>query len=213
MAEAVERVFGDVFMLCLRRPTAAAVRACLAAQAGQACTFPPAGASAPPPPGYVVDHARVRLGTGERAFVAARQALERWEQFRLGWVEAVPDDTPIRVGEVVAILAASLGLWWLNACRIVAVVDEDGSVRRFGFEYSTLRDHAASGQERFLVEWDRDEGGVWYDIFAVSRPRGVLARLGYPWLRRVQKRFRRDSAAAMRRAVAAGLERQGPGGG
>ena len=102
---------------------------------------------------------------------------------------------------MVAILARSLGLWWLNACRIVAVVNEHGPVNRFGFVYGTLPDHAGSGEERFLIEWDREEGSVWYDILAFSWPRHVLARLGYPWARRVQKRFGRDSAAAMCRMV------------
>jgi len=129
-------------------------------------------------------------------------ALVRWEQFRLGWVEAWPPDTSIEKGQVIAVLARSLGLWWLNVCRIVSVVDEEGSVKRYGFAYGTLPDHAGSGEERFLVEWDRESDGVWYDILAFSRPRHLLARLGYPWLRRVQKRFARDSAATMRRSVA-----------
>jgi hypothetical protein len=80
-------------------------------------------------------------------------------------------------------------------------VDQDGPVRRCGFSYSTLPDHAESGEERFLVEWGRATGSVWYDILAFSRPRHLLARLGYPWVRRVQRRFARDSAAAMVRAV------------
>ena len=156
-----------------------------------------------PPPGYVVDHTRIKLGEGEKVFAAAKAALERWQQFRLGWLEASPEDTPIKEGQVVAILARSIGLWWLNACRIVVVVDEDGPVKRFGFAYGTLPDHAGSGEERFLVEWDREDDSVWYDILAFSRPRHFLARLGYPWVRRVQKRFGRESAAAMRRAVGA----------
>ena len=45
---------------------------------------------------------------------------------------------------------------------------------------------------------------MWYDILAFSRPRQLLARLGYPFARRLQKHFARDSAAAMRRAVAQG---------
>lgn len=100
-----------------------------------------------------------------------------------------------------AILARSLGVWWLNACRSVAVVDEDRPVRRFGFAYGTLPDPAGSGEERFLIKWDRREGSVWYDILAFSQPRHLLARLGYPWVRRVEQRFGRESAAAMRRAV------------
>ena len=42
---------------------------------------------------------------------------------------------------------------------------------------------------------------MWNDILAVSRPNHVLTRLGYPVVRRLQKRFGRDSAAAMMRAV------------
>jgi uncharacterized protein (UPF0548 family) len=117
------------------------------------------------------------------------------------WVEACPADTPLRVGEVVAVVASVLGVWWVNACRVVYLVDEDGPVSRFGFAYGTLPGHAESGEERFLVEWDRAASTVWYDILAFSRPRHPLARLGYPLTRRTQRRFARDSAAAMRRAV------------
>ncbi len=192
-------------MLFLRRPTEETIREFLAAQAKLDLTYAAVGATmTTPPAGYVVDHTRISLGVGEKVFVAAKVALERWQQFRLGWLEALPADTPIKEGKVVAILARSLGLWWLNACRIVAVVNEDGPVNRFGFAYGTLPDHAGSGEERFLVEWDRHEGSVWYDILAFSRPRHLLARLGYPWVRRVQRRFGRESAAAMRRAVGAG---------
>jgi uncharacterized protein (UPF0548 family) len=191
-------------MLFLRRPAAEAIRAFLAAQARLNLTYSAVGATATSPPaGYVVDHTRMRLGAGEKVFAAARAALEGWQQFRLGWLEACPEDTPIKEGQVVAILARSIGLWWLNACRIVALVDEGGPVRRFGFAYGTLPDHAGSGEERFLVEWDREDDSVWYDILAFSRPRHVLVRLGYPWVRRVQKRFGRASAAAMCRAVGA----------
>jgi uncharacterized protein (UPF0548 family) len=191
-------------MLFLRRPRAETIQASLAAQARLDPTYPAVGATATTPPaGYVVDHTRSKLGAGEKDFAAAKAALERWQQFRLGWLEANPEDTPIKEGQVVAILARSLGLWWLNACRIVDVVDEDGPVKRFGFAYGTLPDHVGSGEERFLVEWDQEDDSVWYDIRAFSRPRHFLARLGYPWVRRVQKRFGRESAAAMCRAVGA----------
>jgi uncharacterized protein (UPF0548 family) len=98
----------------------------------------------------------------------------------------------------VAIVARRAGMWWLNACRIVYVVDEPGPVGRYGFAYGTLPDHAESGEERFLVEWDRAAGEVWYDILAFSRPRWLLTRLGYPYMRRVRRRFGRESAAMVR---------------
>jgi uncharacterized protein (UPF0548 family) len=189
-------------MMRLRKPPPAAIRDFLQGQAKLGLTYAAVGATAAAPPaGCVVDHTRVRLGEGEQVFAAARAALLRWEQFRLGWVEAWPGETPIRTGEVVVVMARILGLWWLNAARVVYVVDEEGPTRRFGFAYGTLPGHAESGEERFLVEWDREGGGVWYDLLAFSRPRHPLARLGYPLARRLQKRFARESAAAMRRAV------------
>lgn len=189
-------------MLLWRRPTAAAIQVFLTEQGRLKLTYAAVGATArTPPAGYVVDHTRIKLGQGEAVFRAARAALERWQQFRLGWLEASPEDTPIKEGEVVAVLARCIGVWWLNACRIVIVMDEDGPVNRFGFAYGTLPDHAGSGEERFLVEWDRADNSVWYDILAFSRPRHFLARVGYPWVRRVQKRFGRESAAVMLQAV------------
>ena len=116
-----------------------------------------------PPADYVVDHTRIKLGQGEEVFMKAKAALGRWQQFRLGWVEVWSHETPIQTGEVVAVIARNLGLWWLNACRIVYVLDEPGSVSRYGFAYGTLPDHAGTGEERFLVEWDRASGEVWYD--------------------------------------------------
>jgi uncharacterized protein (UPF0548 family) len=189
-------------MFHLRKPSPDAVSAFLARQSAFAPTYPAIGATATtPPPGYTADHTRTVLGAGADVFHAARAALERWEQFRLGWVLAAPASTPIEPGAVVAVLARVLGLWWLNACRIIYVVDEDGPVYRFGFAYGTLPGHAESGEERFLVEWDRATGTVCYDILAFSRPKLWLARLGYPLTRQTQKRFARHSSAAMQRAV------------
>jgi uncharacterized protein (UPF0548 family) len=153
-----------------------------------------------------VDRIRIKLGEGESAFRSGIDALRRWEQFHLGWTEAWPLGTPIRSGEVVAVMGRGIGLWWLNACRILYVVDESGPISKFGFAYGTLPDHVESGEERFSIEWDRGENSVWYDILAFSRPKHILAWLGYPYVRRKQERFRRDSAASMLRAVRAGDE-------
>jgi uncharacterized protein (UPF0548 family) len=134
-------------------------------------------------------------------FRSAIAALRRWEQFNLSWVEAWPSNTSIQSGEVVAVMGRAIGLWWLNACRVVYVADETGPISKFGFAYGTLPGHVESGEERFLIEWDRGENSVWYDILAFSRPHHFLTRLGYPVVRRTQKRFGRDSAASMLKAV------------
>ena len=80
-------------------------------------------------------------------------------------------------------------------------IDEDGPVKRFGFAYGTLEDHAESGEVRFLVEWHRESDEVWYDLLAFSRPNQFLARVGYPFSRRLQKKFASESKAAMVKAV------------
>jgi len=189
-------------MLSLRKPAAELIRQFLSSQAKLDFSYPAVGATASQPPaGFVVDHTRVKLGEGELVFQAAKAALQRWKQLDLGWLEAWPPDTPIQTGEVVAIVARAIGLWWINACKVVYVVDESGPISRFGLAYGTLPDHAARGEERFLIEWDQAANSVWYDILAFSRPNHLLTRLGYPFVRRTQKRFGRESAAAMLKAV------------
>lgn len=189
-------------MLSPRKPSAEALGRFLKSQANLPFTYAAVGATAAtPPPGYVVDHTHVSLGAGESTFRSAQAALQRWEQFRLGWVDAWPTDTPIRVGEVVAIMGRAVGIWWLNACRIVYVIDETEPNARFGFGYGTLPGHVESGEERFLIEWDRTTDRVTYDILAFSKPNHFLTRLGYRAVRRKQKKFAGDSAASMLRAV------------
>ena len=189
-------------MFSLHKPPIESIRRFLKKQALLDFSYPAVGATATSPPaGYVRDRTRIILGSGESMFLAAKAALQRWEHFRLGWVEPWPPETPIQSGEVVAIMAWTAGLWTLNCCRIVYVVDESSPIRKFGFAYGTLPGHVESGEELFLIEWDQNINTVSYDILAFSRPNHFLTRLGYPLVRRTQKRFGRDSAAAMFRAV------------
>ncbi len=189
-------------MLSLRKPSAESIRRFLTEQAVLDFSYSSVGATATiPPAGFDVDHTRIKLGEGEPVFHSARAALQRWEQFRLGWVEAWSPNTAIEAGEIVAVMGHVIGLWWLNSCRIIYVVDDPGPITKFGFAYGTLPGHVESGEERFLIEWDRGENSVWYDILAFSRPNHFLTRLGYLFVRRKQARFRRESAASMLKAV------------
>lgn len=190
-------------MLSLREPSPEQIDAFLERQQQRDFSYSALGATrTAPPPGDRTDHTRCRLGTGRAVYTAAREALRAWKPFDIGWLRQHPSTAPIAVGQAVAIVARVAGLWWLNACRVVYVVDEasDG-VQRFGFAYGTLPCHAGRGEERFMVEIDAD-GGVTYDVFAFSRPGHLLTCLGYPLMRRYQRRFGRDSSAAMQRAVA-----------
>jgi uncharacterized protein (UPF0548 family) len=186
-------------MMLLRRPGPEAVRGFLADQARRPFSYEAVGGTrAGPPRGWVVDRNRVRLGAGAEVFARAVAALRRWAMFDLGWVAATASGAAIEPGAPVAVLVR-FGAWWLNAARIVYTIDEP---RRFGFAYGTLPDHAERGEERFLVEMDETTGEVSYEILAFSRPR-LLARLGYPLARRLQRRFAKDSMAAMAAAVRA----------
>jgi uncharacterized protein (UPF0548 family) len=189
-------------ILYLQKPTPAMLGQFLAEQASLEFSYSAVGATRKTPPaGFVVDRTRIRLGSGEAVFRRAISALRRWQQFRLGWVDVWSPETPIEAGQVVAILGRAVGHWWLNACRIVYTVDDSGPVAGYGFAYGTLPGHVECGEEQFLIEWDRATDQVSYRIFAFSRPNHVLTRLGYPLVRRSQKRFGRDSAASMFRAV------------
>jgi uncharacterized protein (UPF0548 family) len=120
--------------------------------------------------------------------------------FEMPWVQLCWPDTPIEPGATVAVLVSHLGFWSLNFCRIIYVIEESAPIEKYGFAYGTLPDHAERGEERFTVEFDSRDQSVWYDIYAFSRP-SPLARLAYPFARHLQKRFARDSKAAMLKFV------------
>ncbi len=146
-------------------------------------------------------HHRLFLGDGEPVFARAQEAIRRWAMFEPRWITVFPPAAPLRVGTDVALLVRHYGVWSLNACRIVYLVEERGSVERFGFAYGTLPAHGVQGEERFTVEWDHADGAVTYDLLAMSRPGSVLSRVGRPLVRRLQRRFARDSKRAMLWAV------------
>lgn len=188
-------------MFRIREPSVAGIRRFLDRQRDLPFSYPETGATrAAPPAGYVVDRNRVRLGEGDRIFRRCADALRSWEHFGLGWVRLCWPEAGIEPGTDVAILVHRLGLWSLNACRVVYRIDEPA---RFGFAYGTLPAHAERGEERFMVERLGD-GSVWYDILAFSRPASWLTLAGYPVVRRLQREFARDSMAAMVRETRSG---------
>ena len=114
--------------------------------------------------------------------------------FDLGWVNIFPRDIDIQPGAVVAAVVSHFGFWSVNISRVVYVDEQDASYR---FAYGTLDEHAESGEERFTVTWNQSDGSVWCDVLAFSKPNHTLARIGYPLSRMLQKRFARDSIAAL----------------
>ena len=189
-------------MFRLTAPSEDEIRRFMTEQRDSRFSYDEIGASAGEiPPRYNLDHNRVHLGKGEVTWRRAVAAIRGWQMFNIQWVRVYRTDAPIQVGTEVVVSVHHFRFYSLNACRIVYVVDEDGPVHRFGFAYGTLWEHAESGEERFTVEWERNEDDVWYDILAFSRPRKMAARLMYPLSRKLQKNFAEASKLAMVRAT------------
>jgi uncharacterized protein (UPF0548 family) len=189
-------------MFLTHRPSPDEIERFIDASRALPLSYEPAGLAHTGAPGFQVDEEVAHVGSGAAAFARATVALTEWTHFDLGWVEIFPRHAPITEGTIVAVAIRHLGFWSLNGCRVLYRTGDGRTT--FGFAYGTLTNHAESGEEIFEVRLDPTSGAVTYRIRAVSRPRAPLARLGYPITRRLQARFRRDSAGAVRRAVETG---------
>lgn len=154
-----------------------------------------------PPDGYQIDHHRIQLGSGIKTFEMGKKLLQSWKMFHLKWVELYPQHVPFYVGQVVVPLIHNLGIWFMNASRVVYLIETNGPVEKFSFAYGILPAHFEKGEERFTIEWNHQDDSVWYDILAFSKPNHMLSKLAYPYVRRLQKKFAHDSMQAMLQAV------------
>jgi uncharacterized protein (UPF0548 family) len=188
-------------MFLARRPSRQSIDRFLLESQALSLSYGPIGILGAEPGRQRIDEAVVSIGRGELDFARARAALMAWSQFDLGWVEAYPPHAPLAVGTTVAVLIRHLGFWSLNGCRVVYTVGGGPDAARFGFAYGTLTNHAESGEELFEVFIDPQTDEVIYRIRATSWPQAALARAGQRFVRVLQARFRRDSAAAMQRAT------------
>jgi uncharacterized protein (UPF0548 family) len=188
-------------MFLFGRPPEPRLAQILAGVAGAPLTYPEVGATADPdrlPTGY--HHVRVTrtLGEGDAVFAAAVDGLRAWVLHRGQGFRLIPDDAVVAEGTEVAVdVPLALAVHVIATCRVVWAVDGPD---RVGFGYGTLPVHPASGEEAFVVE--RDAGGtVRVDVYAFSRPRHPLMRLGGPVARRQQARATEGYAAALDRYV------------
>jgi len=191
----------------LRKPSIAKIAAFREANASAPFAYAAVGQThldvSRAPARYQLDHNRHLLGHGDIVWRRACDALRDWRMFPSAWATIAPTDAPIVPGLTLTMLARGYGCWWLNACRIVYVIDTTSTndrMRRFGFAYGTLPAHVEEGEERFLIEM-LDDGSVWYDLRAFSRPRFWPVRLATPLARRLQHRFIRASQQALHSAV------------
>ncbi|HYQ83976.1 MAG TPA: DUF1990 domain-containing protein, partial [Rubrobacter sp.] len=168
----------------LRKPADARIGRFLEDRRSLPFSYPDVGATRDgAPPGYPVNQLRGRLGARLETYARAAGALWSWKTYETGWTKLCWPDAPITEGTVVGVLGRHFGLWSLNACRIVYVIEEEASpLRRYGFAFGTLPGHVERGEERFTVEWDRADDSVFYEVFAFARPAHPLARVGPPFV-------------------------------
>ena len=193
-------------MFLIRRPTTAEIDRFLDQSRGLPLSYGPTGITKHPSDVTRIDEQVVAVGHGHADFERARIALATWKHVEIGWVEAFPKLASIEAGTVVALLIRHLGFWSLNGAQVLYRVDRTDRQVAFGFAYGTLTNHAESGEELFEVSIDHQSGDVVYRIRASSWPQSALTRIGQPIVRLLQARFRRDSAAAMKRAVSNGAQ-------
>jgi uncharacterized protein (UPF0548 family) len=99
-----------------------------------------------------------------------------------------PDGTPFIVPGDSVVLEIPFGPFHVTApARVVYVVND---LNRKGFAYGTLPGHPESGEESFIVE-QTDDGSVWLEISAFSRPANGFWWLVYPVLRLSQAYYTR----------------------
>jgi uncharacterized protein (UPF0548 family) len=142
-------------VILLRKPPDARIGRFLDDQRSLPFSYPEVGASrVGAPPGYPVNQLRGRLGVGPVTFARAVEALRHWKMYETGWTKLCWPDAPITGGTVVGVLGRHFGLWSLNACRIVYVIEEKEALllKRYGFAFGTLPGHVERGEERFTVE-------------------------------------------------------------
>ena len=136
------------------------------------------------PFGYRDDRYQRVLGTEDAVFERAARGLRAWRAHEGAGVEVFPDDAPVEAGRTVLLTVRAGAAWVIAPCRVVYVIEEDD---RWGFAYGTLPGHPEQGEEAFVVE--RDQSGIaTFRITAFSRPSALLARIGGPITRVVQRR-------------------------
>jgi uncharacterized protein (UPF0548 family) len=157
----------------------------------------------PAPRGFRLNLGSTELGSGEEVYRAACDALRNWEMFPGKWIEVLRPETPVEVGQTVGVLARGLGVWSLNACRVVGMREtSEGALRSCGFTYATVGEHVYCGAELFAVLFDESSGRVWYELASYSQARHWLVKLMAPYVRSLQRRFAVESGEALLAAVA-----------
>ncbi|HWM36233.1 MAG TPA: DUF1990 domain-containing protein [Streptomyces sp.] len=175
---------------------------------GTPLNYPDAGATqkgaALWPAGYRKLQVRTRLGRGDADFETAAEAVTTWRLHRAAGVRFGTDALRAAPGVEVEV-GLGIGALRLHApCRVVWTVAEG---RRAGWAYGTLPGHPVRGEEAFVVSQEED-GTVWLDVLAFSRPVTWPTVAAGPLLPVFQRWYARRCGRVLRRLV-----REAPSGG
>ncbi|XP_042988388.1 UPF0548 protein At2g17695 isoform X1 [Carya illinoinensis] len=148
--------------------------------------------------GFLLNHARVLVGSGLETYEKGKSALQTWRHFGLDWAFVDPK-TPIQSGVKFCVCLKEFLPWVMMPLEVVYVHETrkaSKALASFGFGSGTLQGHLLAGEERFSIELDQNNQ-VWYEILSLSKPAHFLSFIGYPYVKLRQKYFAHQSTNAV----------------
>lgn len=185
-------------MFLLTRPGQKRVEKVLLASRSAKPTFDHTGAtrSTSPVAGFRFDTYSGVVGHGTPDWSAACDGLRVWAAHSGAGVSVTPVSGRLTEGDTVIASTRVGPLHVVIPCRIVYVVVEPD---RYGFAYATLPGHPECGEEAFMLS--RSDDDVVFTVSAHSRHAELLAKLGAPVSRVVQRRTNNAYVAGLRAYV------------
>lgn len=154
--------------------------------------------------GFLLNHARVLVGSGLETYEKGKTALKTWRHFGLNWAFVDPK-TPVQNGVKFCVCVKEFLPWVMMPFQVVYVnesVRKKKAAASFGFGSGTLQGHLLAGEERFSIELD-ENNQVWYEILSFSKPADFLSFIGYPYVQLRQKYFAHQSVNAVKKHLTA----------
>ncbi|PIN07831.1 hypothetical protein CDL12_19600 [Handroanthus impetiginosus] len=155
--------------------------------------------------GFLVNHARILVGSGLETFEKGKSALQNWRHFSLNWAFVDPK-TPFQRGVKFCVCSKIIFPWLLMPLEVVYVEESRNpkNLASFSFGSGTLGGHLLAGEEQFSITMD-EKNDVWYEILSFSKPANFLSLIGYPYVLLKQKHFAHESTLAMQKHLSAKL--------
>ena len=151
--------------------------------------------------GYLYQFRRATLGSGASAYRVAKESISRGQCFDLSWVNVYGPELLSEESDF-CIAATVAGVWSLHGCRVLYSDEStEGHLTQYSLVLGTLSSHAAVGEERIGVVWNRANDQVDFLIGSFSKPSNWLVTLAAPVFRHLQNRFAVASALRIKSEV------------